>query len=423
LKILAYTFCSGVNLGRLALIFLFSALLIPGCRKKDTTEPIEIIDIKSQPMVRVLLIDNTSRFDFKCAKDISVTTNPNTDISKAILSSPQKQISISVEDESITIGNWTCMAGELEIAPDSNSIFSVNGQQYRGHLKIMLNSDSNSFDVVNVLGIEKYLAGVVGSEMPSYWEAAALDAQTIASRTYCLYIKERFGNARNWDVKKTAANQVYRGVNAESKQVWQAVGRTAGEVLFCKGSDGKKGIFPAYYSSTCGGNTETSENVFGDSFKSLKAVRCEYCKKIAKKEWLNWSDIRIEKSKLNNKLMTRYRQLKKLEMISEIIPEKKSEHNGFVRIAWIKLVGTNGQYDTLRGEDFRLAVDPTGFKLKSNSFTIKDDGDSWLFTGGKGLGHGVGMCQCGAEGMARKGKKANEILSHYYPGAKIKKLY
>jgi stage II sporulation protein D len=115
--------------------------------------------------------------------------------------------------------------------------------------------------------------------------------------------------------------------------------------------------------------------------------------------------------------------LKKLKNVEEIVPVSVSKYDGIERITRIKLIDSNGVSDTLRGEDFRLAVDPTGHKLKSAAFEIQNAGGRWAFVNGKGYGHGVGMCQCGAEGLARKGKTTEQILSFYYPGAKIKNLY
>jgi stage II sporulation protein D len=264
---------------------------------------------------------------------------------------------------------------------------------------------------------------VIGAEMPSYWEPSALEAQAIAARTYSLYIKKRFGDGRRWDVTRTAANQVYKGVSVESKQVKEAVMKTVSKVLTCEDGDGNGGIFPAYYSSTCAGHTENSRNIFGDDYHCLKGVKCKYCGKTAQRKFLKWDGVYIEKSKVNAALFLRYPQLKELEKIIEIEVTKKSDNNGVVRIVWVKLIGSNGKSDIIRGEDLRLCVDPSGFKIKSTAFELVDAGDKWGFINGKGLGHGVGMCQSGAQGMARKGKDAREILEYYYPTAKIKTGY
>ena len=101
----------------------------------------------------------------------------------------------------------------------------------------------------------------------------------------------------------------------------------------------------------------------------------------------------------------------------------KSDYGQFSRLTKIKLVGTTGKTDTLRAEDLRLAIDSSGRRIKSTVCHVVPWGDGWAFLSGRGWGHGVGMCQCGAEGMARGGSSAEEILQHYYPGAQIVSVY
>ena len=255
--------------------------------------------------------------------------------------------------------------------------------------------------------------------MPDYWEMEALQAQAIAARTYCFYIQKRFGANRNWDVRQTAAHQVYRGVSAESAQVWQAVTQTKGQVLVCRQPDGTEDIFPAYYSSTCGGHTENSENVFGDSFPPLAGVACPYCQNVAKPKFFFWPMIQFDKGYVVKKLLQKYPALKRLGDITSISIADQSDHGEFSRLTKIKLSGSTGKSDFIRAEDLRLTIDPTGWKLRSTICQIMEIRDKWAFLSGRGWGHGVGMCQCGAEGMAREGKTTEQILSHYYPGSRI----
>jgi stage II sporulation protein D len=255
--------------------------------------------------------------------------------------------------------------------------------------------------------------------MPEYWEPEALKSQVIAARTYCLYTKKRFGGNRNWDVGKTAAHQVYRGIGAESAAIWNAVNQTTGMVLTCKQNNGTEDIFPTYYSSTCGGHTENSKNVFGDSFPPLVGVPCPYCQDVAKPKFFFWPMVRIDKTEVTDRLFQRYEKLRQLGDINDIKIAEQSDYGDFSRLTMLELIGSNGNREFLRAEDFRLVIDSTGGKIKSACFQLEDLDDSWAFLSGRGWGHGVGMCQCGAQGMARKGKTARQILSHYYPESKI----
>lgn len=332
----------------------------------------------------------------------------------------------------LQLGSMPLTDSQVVISPGAPYVFSVNGQSFRGKLKLSVNRDGASFDVLNLVPLEPYLAGVVGEEMPDYWEPQALRAQAIAARTYCLYIKNRFGVNRSYDVSRTQASQVYGGVAAESSQVWDAVNGTFGKVLTTgatgAGRTGRfdalsQGLFPAYFSSVCGGHTSNSQNVFGDSFGPLQGVSCPYCEDVAKLGQFFWPMVQFSRKTVTDQLVARYPKLKALGEIKDIVVVDEVDHGPFSRLTRIKLVGTTGKTDSLRAEDLRLAIDSSGRRIKSTICHIVRWGDGWAFLSGRGWGHGVGMCQCGAEGMARAGHKAEEILQHYYPGAQIVSIY
>lgn len=403
-------------------ILLFLVALASGCKERQIVTPTPQMDVAPEYWVRVLLLDDVNNCVLEIPSAFSVNKgepNLQKQVEPGDFGKSDGPIDIQLIDSEITISGRTFTNEQIIISPDEPHIFSLNGRDYRGKLKLITNSVGSSFDAVNVVPIESYLAGVTGAEMPNYWEPEALKAQVIAARTYCLYTKKRFGGNRNWDVGKTAAHQVYRGISAESAAIWNAVNQTKGMVLTCKQSDGKEDIFPAYYSSTCGGHTENSKNVFGDSFKPLAGVPCPYCQDVAKLKFFFWPMVKFNKIDVTNRLLQRYEKLKQLGDINNINIADQSDYGDFSRITTIELLGPNGSKDFLRAEDFRLAIDSTGRKIKSACFQLVNLDDSWAFLSGRGWGHGVGMCQCGAEGMARKGKTTKQILSHYYPESKI----
>jgi len=397
-----------------------------GCKPRELARPTPQMDIAPRFWVRVLLFENVTDCQLVAASPFTVTgmgSNPES-------SSPQTRFTpaeagaatIGVSAGRITIAGQPFAGGELLIYPDDPHILSLNGNEYRGKLELITNPDGNSFNVINLVPLEPYLAGVVGAEMPGYWEPQALKAQAIAARTYCLYIKNRFGKNRSWDVTCTQANQVYLGVKAESAQVWNAVNDTHGQVLVCKNPDGTEDIFPAYYSSICGGHTENSQNVFGDSFEPLVGALCPYCKDVASWSLFFWPMALFDKSAVTTMLSQSYPTLKQLGEITNIIPVEESNYGTFSRLTKVKLIGSTGRSDFLRAEDLRLTIDPTGQQLRSTICRIVKWDDKWAFLAGRGWGHGVGMCQCGAQGLAKEGKTANQILSYYYPGTNILRL-
>ena len=403
-------------------VFLLWLITLAGCKARQFTMPTPQMDIEPQFWVRVLLLDDTSTCTLMVSSSFAVLDH-QTQTAEAHFGRLDVPTNVEISAGRIVIAGRPFTGGQIIILPESPHIFNLNGDDYRGKLKFILNPDGDSFDAVNLVPLEPYLAGVVGAEMPNYWEPAALKAQTIAARTYCLYIKGRFGGKRTWDVRRTAANQVYLGVRAESVQIWDAVNQTQAQVLVCKQTDGTEELFPAYYSSTCGGHTENSKHVFGDSFEPLVGVPCPYCKDVAKPTFFFWPMVQFDKTSVTARLLKKYPKLKQLGEITNISPDKQSNYGKFSRLTLVKLLGSTGKSDFLRAEDLRLTIDPTGRKLKSTICRIVNMGDKWAFLSGRGYGHGVGMCQYGAQAMARQGKTEEQILSYYYPGSKIVTVY
>ena len=131
----------------------------------------------------------------------------------------------------------------------------------------------------------------------------------------------------------------------------------------------------------------------------------------------------LNKSEITVKLSNRYPKLKSLGQIKDIRIKAKSDYGKFSRPTMVELIGENGKNDSLRAEDLRLTLDSTGTNLRSTICRIVNLGEEIAFLSGRGYGHGVGMCQCGAQGMARQGSSAEQILEHYYPGSRIAGTY
>jgi len=400
------------------MVFLLLLTALFGCAERQLVRPTPQMDVDQQFWVRVLLFENIKACTLKSPYRLTVLDG-RIQTTLAHLNQPNLPINAAASAGTITIAGRAYKTDSVVILPDNPHIFNINGSVYRGKLQLIINRDGDSLTAVNIVPLEPYLAGVVGAEMPSYWESAALEAQAIAARTYCLYIKRRFGTKRRWDLRRTAANQLYLGVSAESAQVWKAVEHTYGQVLICRQPDGTEDIFPAYYSSTCGGHTENSKHVFGDSFEPLTGVPCPYCRDVAKPTLLFWPMRKFDKAHVSAALLRRYPKLKRLGKITNITAARQSDYGSFSRLTMVKLTGSNGKSDLLRAEDFRLTIDPTGRKFKSTICQIANLGGKWAFLSGRGWGHGVGMCQCGAQAMARRSRTARQILSHYYPGSRI----
>lgn len=162
-------------------------------------------------------------------------------------------------------GEWKKMkANKIVIKPEEGGFVSVKKKWYRGHFKII--NDGMGITVINDVPLEKYLQGVVPSEMPPSWEHEAHKAQAIAARSYAianLGKRAKYG----YDLKDTPEDQAYGGASAETSQTNDAVTETANIVLICQGK-----IVPAYYSASAGGKTNTGGQVWSKDLPFLKSV-------------------------------------------------------------------------------------------------------------------------------------------------------
>lgn len=162
-------------------------------------------------------------------------------------------------------GQWKKInASKIVIKPEPNGFVSVKRKWYRGHFKVI--NDGLGLTVINDIPMEKYLQGVVPSEMPSSWEHEAHKAQAIAARSYAIANKGKRAKY-GYDLKDTPEDQAYGGASAEKTNTNDAVTETANIVLVCQGK-----IVPAYYSASAGGRTNTGGQVWSRDLPFLKSV-------------------------------------------------------------------------------------------------------------------------------------------------------
>ncbi|MBM4104376.1 MAG: SpoIID/LytB domain-containing protein [Planctomycetes bacterium] len=395
---------------------VYAVLTAGGCARREPIQPTFGMSEPSDSWMRVLLFHNRTECAVSAPGGFGV--RDENDTVQVRFPDTSEPIRICAEGDRISVAGLF-LDGAVILETAEPFVFFIDGQGYRGNLSLRV-CEPNSLQAVNVVPIEAYLAGVVGAEMHSYWEPQALQAQSVAARTYALYMKNRFGKERDWDVTTTQANQVYRGLAAETATVRSAVEQTRGMILVCPAVGGEREIFPAYYSSTCGGHTEDSQAVFGESFAALRAVECPWCRAIAKSSFWNWGPVEYSIEEIHRKLTGRYPSL--AEKLGKVTAVEIVRTGSLNRVTGVSILGGNGKKDFLRGEDFRLALDPSGMKLKSTIFSLRREGIVYVFLDGHGFGHGVGLCQTGAEYLAREGRTYREILSWYYPGSEIVRL-
>lgn len=280
---------------------------------------------------------------------------------------------------------------------------AIGERRYRGNLLFRPNSDG-TLTVVDELGLEEYLFGVLPHEMSPEWSLEALKAQAVVSRTYAL---GRLGRGADdaFDLTDDAYTQVYTGVTTESEHVRKAVRATQGRVLTYLGKP-----LPGFFHSTCGGHTAGAAEVWGgEDPKPLRGVRDRWCKVSPHFKWGAYfanSDILAA---LNRNGFTAARLLD--------VREGDRGSAGWLTNIRVK---TDRGWKRVPANKFRLWLGPRD--LKSVRFdSVRRRRKGFEFEG-RGYGHGVGLCQWGARAQADAGHSFEEILGHYFPGASLSKM-
>ncbi|HEX2437477.1 MAG TPA: SpoIID/LytB domain-containing protein [Methylomirabilota bacterium] len=278
---------------------------------------------------------------------------------------------------------------------------TLNGREYPSPIDVVRNGDGLA--VVNELPLEDYVVGVLRAEVGEKWPLEALRAQAVVARTYAAYHRT-IGGSKPYHIVASTANQQFAGRVPPTSPLWGAVRETAGQVLLWEGE-----LFPAFYHTESGGYTEDPRTVFAArNMPGLKPVRCDFS---AGSPHYYWS--------LDMKLSDLADVLRRSEVgVGDVIAIDVSERTPSLRAAIVTVHGT-GRSVRLRGNDFRKMLGYDTFK--STLFAVAVDA-AWARFSGRGYGHGVGLCQWGAKGMAEQGHGARQILDFYYPGTTLTTL-
>ncbi len=309
------------------------------------------------------------------------------------------------------------------------SPLQVDGRAYRGELLIW--SRPGGLCVVNVVDLESYLKGVLPIEMgPQPPERrAALEAQAVAARSYTMATMGRW-RAEGFDLVATVDDQVYSGLSAEKPACTDAIEATRGVLAQFGGAP-----IHAYYSSTCGGSTASPVDVWGQKevgylrpvADRAEGVEDDFCDASPKHQWEETWKL----SELDGMLdanLSRVRKGWKRSASGDLRHVRLVERFACGRAAILRLEFTKGSVD-LRGDEIRWVLRRPGGKQGLNSCRLlevevdKGGRAPTLRVRGQGYGHGVGMCQYGAMGMASAGRDFRSILGFYYPGISLDQRY
>ena len=308
------------------------------------------------------------------------------------------------------------VAGAVNGAPATN-------RTYRGELEFR--SGSEGITLVNIIPMEDYLYGVVPAEMPASWPLEALKVQAIAARSYAIANKGQF-TARGFDIFGTPHSQAYHGVGVEHKNTTAATDATRGMILM-----GGKLPLKAYYSANHGGYSEDCLTMWGyDAHMQavpdkLLPLRISPLSPDALYRWVR--DTPATYSNVPRfSYISAYRWEKWVtpEEIRRRLPEDPGDIKRIVtrgrgisgRIYELEVQGTQKNV-IVKGDAIWNAMGSLGSSLFTIRYKHSKGKVEYLVFQGAGYGHGIGMDQHGAAGMASVGLSANDILLHYYPRA------
>lgn len=338
-----------------------------------------------------------------------------------------------------------------------DGITGINNKKYRGSV-LFKRSDNNNMTVINRVGLDEYLYGVVPKEMSGGWPIEALKAQAIACKNYAIMNMGKY-KKYGFDLTDDTFSQAYGGYDLEHPNSNRAVDETRGQIMVYNGR-----VISALYHSNSGGKTEDSENVWSNKVSYLRGVEDKYSLGYPRDNW----SVTMTKEDIKSKLL---KDNVDIGTITDIKIEELSRND---RVIKLKFIGSSGEkeytknsarsilkldsnyYSIVKGRDsggndvfYIYSTDKNEEKRSlSNMYAITSDGvkdisnntniylmgnndtrqlnlgsivsDEYTING-HGWGHGVGMSQWGAKSMAEQGFSYEDILKHYYTGIEIQR--
>jgi len=353
------------------------------------------VEARAQEIIRVLILRDVSHF-IVTGQELALQDLPT----GQSLFKNKKVSSLTVERDAgphLRVRGYSISAKALVLTSARNSL-SINNRHYRGKIRVFPGTNRDLW-VINELPLEEYLVGLINCEISSQWSLDAVKAQAVAARTFAVFQK---GTRSDWlyDMESGVNDQVYAGMGLEDDRARQAVKETEGELLLYKANP----IFAVYH-SCCGGKIESPEYLWAGSFPYLNSVVCTYCLDSPHFLW----NYQVEAHRLARVLGSMGYPGQR---VSEI---RIGERSASGRVLRLFIKGEKDPWE-IPGKEFRRLL---GYdQLRSTNFWLKERDGVFLFSG-LGWGHGVGLCQWGAKGMADAGFDYRSILKYYYQNVEI----
>ncbi len=369
--------------------------------------------VANAQVIRVLIADRVSPTNLSIeAGGSGILLATNTE--DGLVASGAVAVSYSKTEQSLSV---TTDAGQTFSFPDSLVLDSVGEalltirfsddpalepRRFEGELRIYPDDSNSSLQVVNHAPVESYLASVVRSEY-GLDDLEGTKAMAIVARTYAARAVKTNGR---FDVYDDTRSQVFHGVARGDARSSAAVEATAGMILVHNGQP-----IEAVYHASSGGHTANNEDVWSSNVVPyLRGVPDEF----DTSDYISWVTV-VSAEELHALLSEKYD--------SDVVELHGGDYDESGRLKTASIVLSSGETLQVAANSLRLAViSKFGSQaLKSLRFDIVRRSDIYRFEG-SGYGHGVGLGQWGAHGMAVSGHTAEEILAHYYQGTRLAML-
>jgi stage II sporulation protein D (peptidoglycan lytic transglycosylase) len=293
------------------------------------------------------------------------------------------------------------VTGRYALRPASGPLFLGN---YPAHIE----RRAGHLLVTVTMPLEEYVAAVLMAESGDFVNAESQKAMAVVARTYAMRFLGQH-KREGFDFCDTTHCQVigWRGAN---EAIQGAVKATRGEVLRYEGK-----LAETFYHQNCGGTTAGAQEAWPAVTEAYLTSHADpYCAARGVMRWESAIPVADLERALRAEGLRTPADWRAIEIVS------RSESG---RVQRLKLRGEAGSEEAVSGSSFRFAVDrELGWnKIRSDMYEVRSAREEFVFSG-RGSGHGVGLCQAGAEEMAREGKSYREILTFYYPGTQLGQL-
>lgn len=365
----------------------------------------------SNPKIKVRISDNLEKVNIS-GTDLKRTLHVNSNHKKF---SGRKRIRFNCQ--SFTKKNKAKITRPVLLASVSSAtgLVSLGKVKYQGRLHVVTSPKDESCDVVQEVNLDSYISGLLSKEMNGTWPVEALKAQAVAARTYAIYkqatqqVSKSLGYQAYYDLESSEKHQVGGDFFATTLNTDVATNETAGYILVTD----KGNLTETFFHAKCGGKTLMPSSVWENKVEGYKGVSCPFCNTHGKKNWtekittakfikfLKWA-------KRKKHISFKSKDLKNIRLMKDSLGSNTLKiYLGSTPLVLKKpLVRRYFGRFTMASNNFRLVRTNRGFEVE-----------------GRGLGHGVGMCQLGALDLADRGWGFKKILAHYFPGHKLIKLY